>query len=65
MKQIDIHQLKEMTGEGLVLQGCGGDPNEWVTGINEMLTEEDILLDGDTFKDIYVFNHEGLTNMLF
>ena len=34
-------ELRCMKGEeGLVLQGCGGDLDEWVTGINDMLTEE-------------------------
>jgi hypothetical protein len=51
--------------EGLILQGCGGDPDDWVKGTNEMLTEAGILLDGDIFKDIYIFEHNGLTNMLF
>ncbi len=51
--------------EGLILQGCGGDLEEWVTGLNEMLTEEGILLDGDTFKDVSSFEHGGMTNLLF
>jgi hypothetical protein len=66
MKHIGIGQLMAMTGsEGLVLQGCGGDLQEWASGINELLTEEEILLGGDTFDDIYVFEHNGLTNILF
>ena len=36
--------------EGLVLPGCGGEPKEWVDGINQMLTEAGILLDGTEFK---------------
>ena len=60
------NELRDMTaGEGLVLQGCGGDPTEWLNGINETLTEEGILRDGCIFKDIYVFEHNGLTNILF
>ena len=51
--------------EGLILQGCGGDPEEWVTGLNEMLTEEGILLDGDTFKDVSTFEYGDMTNLLF
>ena len=66
MKHITTDELKRMTDtEGLILQGCGGDPDEWVSGINDMFTKEGILLDSDTFKDIYVFEHDGLTNMLF
>jgi hypothetical protein len=51
--------------EGLILQGCGGDPQEWLDGINDTLTEAGILLDGDTFKDVSVFEHDGHTNLLF
>lgn len=66
MKHITAGEIKGMTEtEGLVLQGCGGDPAQWVSGINQMLTDEGILLDGDTFKDVYIFQHEGTTNMLF
>lgn len=65
MKRITTDELKRITAEGLVLQGCGGDPDEWLNGINETLTEEGFLLNGDTFKDAYVFTHDGLTNILF
>ena len=66
MEMITTSKLKQMRNtEGLVLQGCGGDLNEWVDGINELFTENGILLEGDKFKDIYVFENDGLTNMLF
>jgi len=66
MKHITLDELRRMTDkEGLILQGCGGDPEEWVTGINELLTNEGILLDGDTFQDVAAFQHGGLTNLLF
>lgn len=66
MKRITIDELKQMTGsEGIILQGCGGDLQEWVDGINGLLTEKNILLDGDTFKDVAVFEYQGQTNLLF
>jgi hypothetical protein len=66
IKQITIGELKRMTGtEGLILQGCGGDPEEWANGINETLTEAGILPDGSKFNDVSVFEHDGLTNILF
>jgi hypothetical protein len=66
IRKISIEELKEMTGrEGLILQGCGGEPQEWIDGINALLAKEGILLSGDTFKDSYVFEHNGLTNILF
>jgi len=66
MEQITIEQLKQMTdSEGLVLQGCGGDLQTWIDGVNEMLTEEGILLEGDTFKHVSSFQYDGTTNLLF
>ena len=66
MKEITVGELKKMTDkEGLILQGCGGDLKEWEDGVNELLTESGILLEGDTFKNVYVFENEGLTNLLF
>ena len=45
MKDIKVDDLRLMSGkEGLILQGCGGDPQEWIDGINDMLTDEGILL---------------------
>lgn len=51
--------------EGLILQGCGGSLDEWVDGINDMLTEEGILLDGTKFHDCSTFEHDGVTCLLF
>ena len=66
IKSIEAEELREMTGkEGLILQGCGGPLQEWLDGINDMLTEAGILQNGSRFTDIYVFEHEGLTNLLF
>ena len=51
--------------EGLVLQGCGGDPQKWVDGINEILGQEGILKKGAGFEEAYTFRYDGLTCMLF
>ena len=53
--------------EALILQGCGGSLDEWVDGINDMLTESGILLDGTKFKaeNCCAFENEGLTNLMF
>ena len=41
IRQITKEQLRRMGDqEGLVLQGCGGDPQEWLDGINQILTDE-------------------------
>ena len=64
--EITINELRQMKHkEGMILQGCGGDIQEWVIGINELLTQEDILLEGTKFKNVKSFRNEGLTNLLF
>ena len=68
VKQVSTEDLRRMEGqEGLVLQGCGGDLQEWVDGINGLLTEAGILLDGSTFQaeDVSVFQHDEVTCLLF
>ena len=68
VKQIRTDDLRKMQGkQGLILQGCGGSLDEWVDGINYMLTESEILLDGTKFKaeNCCVFEIEGLTNLMF
>ena len=64
--QITTDELRRMTNqEGLILQGYGGDAQEWIDGINELLTQEGILLEGTKFKNVKSFRNEGLTNLLF
>ncbi len=66
IKNISLHELRKMNGsEGLVLQGCGGDLQEWVDGINDMLTESGILRNGSRFERVYTFKNEGITCLLF
>lgn len=66
VRQITKEQIRRMGAlEGLVLQGCGGDLQEWVDGINQILTEEGILKKGAGFEEAYTFRHDGLTCLLF
>ena len=66
IKNTTTDEIRRMAGsDGLIFQGCAGDPKEWHEGVNEMLTEAGILKNGGEFKDISVFEHEGLTNILF
>lgn len=68
VKKIRAEELRRMNGqEGLILQGCGGELQDWVDGINDMLIKSDILLDGTKFKaeNCLAFENEGLTNLLF
>ena len=55
--EITINELRQMKHkEGMILQGCGGDIQEWVNGINELLTQEDILLGGTKFGNVRSFS---------
>lgn len=66
MKQITTTDLRRMDGRGgLVLVGCGGDPQEWLDGINGLLTEAGILLNGSRFETAEHFTVGDQTNLLF
>jgi hypothetical protein len=66
MKRITTDDLRRMDDqEGLILQGCGGDLQEWVDGINELLTQAGVLLDGSRFKDVAAFEYDGMTCLYF
>ena len=66
IKQINAEELRKMSGkEGLILQGCGGEPQEWLDGINDLLGKEGILQNNTNFENVYVFQNEGITNILF
>jgi len=68
VKQITTDDLRRMRDdEGIILQGCGGDPQEWVDGINGLFTEAGILLNGSTFQaeNVSMFQNSELTCLLF
>ncbi|MDE6456255.1 MAG: hypothetical protein K2L38_10205 [Dysosmobacter sp.] len=66
IQKITTDDLRTMEGqEGLVLQGCGGPLQEWVDGINGLLTEAGILLDGNKFENVSFFQHDEVTCLLF
>ena len=63
---ITADELRHMQDqEGLILQGCGGEPQEWLDGINDLFTNEGILLNGTRFQDCSVFEHNHLTCIMF
>ena len=63
---ITADELRQMQDqEGLILQGCGGEPQEWLDGINDLFTNEGILLNGTRFQDCSVFEHNNLTCIMF
>lgn len=66
INQITLTDLRRMNGkEGLILQGCGGETQEWVDGINKMLTDKGILLDNTKFENVSVFKSDGVTCILY
>ena len=66
MRKVSIQELRHMKDkEGLILQGCGGDLQEWKNGVNDILTDQNILLNGTRFKNVMFFQKDGLTNLLF
>ena len=66
IQRIQAGDLRGMSDrEGLILQGCGGDPQEWLEGINEMLADAGILRNGSRFERASLFEYGGHTNMLF
>lgn len=61
---IDASELSKHLGNlGVVIQGCGGDLDEWVDGINQLWLSTGIIK--NSIKDVYVFNYCNLTNILF
>ena len=63
---ITTDNLRHMEGkDGLILQGCGSDLQEWLDGINDLLTTEGVLLNGSKFDTIYSFQVGDHTDLLF
>lgn len=59
----DVRKMQNQ--EALILQGCGGEPQEWLDGINDLFTNEGILLKGTRFQNCSVFEHNDLTCIMF
>lgn len=63
---ISTRDLKRMNSkQGLILLGCGGEISDWVDGVNEELTKENILCDGTKFENVSVFKYKNGTCILF
>lgn len=61
----DLQELRNKDYEFLVLQGCGGDLNEYVDGLVEMLKEAQITPQNFKFDEVYSFDNKNLTNLAF
>ena len=66
VKKITPETLRTMSGkDALILRGCGGDLQEWVDGINNMLSKENILRNGSRIEGCSAFEYDGLTCLVF
>ncbi len=64
IKEIDLENLYQYQ-EGLVIQGCGGDLQEWVDGITNLLIENQVLQKEFSFPEVATFQHNQDRNILF
>lgn len=61
IKAITTEDLRrKVQEEGLIIQGCGGNLQEHLDGINNMLTTEGILQEGSRFENCESFTHNGV-----
>lgn len=66
IREITIGELRRMNGkEALIIQGCGAPLQEWQDGINDMLTQAEILKGGTRFTDIFSFQNGNMTCLVF
>lgn len=66
IKTVTTADVRHMNGtEALIIQGCGGDLQEWVDGINEQLTEAGILKNGSKLENCFTFKNNGITCLGF
>lgn len=60
---VEVSKMRD--SEGLVLQGCGGDLQEWVVGINKLLVDKGIVKSGKELSNIASFKYNDLTCLVF
>jgi len=68
IKNISCSEVKELRNdkyEYLIVQGCGGNLNEWINGITDLLKDNGIIPDSFSFNEVYSFENNNLTNMAF
>lgn len=68
VQNISLDEVKELANDNfeyLVFQGCGGNLNDWVNGVTNMLKDEKIVSDSFSFDKVYSFENGNLTNLAF
>lgn len=49
----------------LILQGCGGNLQEWVDGFTKLLRDEGIVNDSFSFDKVFSFKKDRIINLIF
>ena len=65
MSLSEVKELNNKDYDYLVFQGCGGDLDEWETGIADLLKDNDIVPADFQFKEVYSFENGDLINLAF
>ena len=68
IKNISCKEVKDLRNDNyeyLILQGCGGNLNNWVDGFTKMLKDEGIVSDSFSFDKVYSFENDNLINLAF
>lgn len=66
VKQITVDELRDMGAQGgLVFHNCPISPYELASLLNEAFTCAGILRDGNEFKAVMTFRHNGADNVVF
>ena len=63
MSLSEVKELNNKDYDYLVFQGCGGDLDEWETGIADLLKDNDIVPADFQFKEVYSFEN-GVANLV-
>lgn len=68
IKTINLEELKELRNkdyEYLIFQGCGGDLNDWIDGVSNLLKDENIVPSDFRFNEVYKVENRNCTNLVF
>lgn len=66
IKKISLDEVKNLSEnkEFLVLQGTGGDLNDWVHGFEDIFVENNIVPKDFKFEEAYSFKNEKINNLM-
>lgn len=64
IKEIKFVDLYDFKKDYLVFQGCGGDLQEWIDGISNLMVEEECAEKGYRPSEVYHFKFKGVSNLM-